>query len=110
MAGVSRWSPALTPSFAAVGPEGEAWILRTISIPEVTRPKTANPWPSAFRRPPKSISGWSPMQIEKLDVAESGVLRAIERDPFRCFNPVSLVRSSGIGPNDFPRAEELSCA
>ena len=32
------------------------------------------------------------------DVAESGVFRGIEWDPSRCCNPVSLVRSSIIGP------------
>lgn len=43
MGGVKRWSPALTPSLAPEGPVGEAWILRTISIPDVTWPKTAKP-------------------------------------------------------------------
>ena len=108
MGGVRRWSPALTPSLAPEGPEGEAWILRTVSIPEVTRPNTAKPWPSGFLWPPKSISGWSPMHIENPDVAESGEFLGIESAPSTCFKPVSLVRSSGIGPNDFPRNTRLT--
>ncbi len=60
-----------------------AWILRTMSIPFVTRPNAANPWPSALRLPPKSSSGWAPMQMKKSDVALSGPPRAMESVPSR---------------------------
>ena len=39
------------------GDEGAAWIFRTTSIPEITRPNAAKPWPSGLRLPPKSSDG-----------------------------------------------------
>src|SRR3990170_4668399 len=68
-------------------------------MPAITRPKTANPCPSAFRAPPKSNDGWSPIMIENEACAESGPPRAIESAPSTCLSPVTLVRSSGIGEN-----------
>src|SRR4029079_15658139 len=80
-------------------PVGDAWIALTTSMPRMTRPKTANPWPSGLRRPPKSIVGCSQMAIENDAVAVSGPFLAIDTAPSRCFSPVSLVRSSGTGGN-----------
>ena len=37
--------------------EGAAWILRTTSMPDTTRPNAAKPWPSGLRAPPKSSDG-----------------------------------------------------
>ena len=45
------------------------------------------------RPPPKSSSGWSPMQMKNSEAAEPGVLRAIDTVPSRWLRPVSRVVS-----------------
>src|SRR5205085_11692823 len=77
--GVRRW-----PSVFA-----DWWMRRTTSMPLITRPNAAKPWPSGFLAPPKSSDGWSWMQMKKSDRAESAAVpRAIEIAPSTCFSPV----------------------
>ena len=92
--GVSFWASVLV---LRSDDDGACWILRTTSMPETTRPNAAKPWPSGLRWPPKSSDGWSLMQMNQPEVALSAVPRAIDTAPSTCFNPVTLVRSSGIG-------------
>ena len=82
--GVSFWASELV--LRSVD-DGACWILRTTSMPETTRPKAAKPWPSGFRRPPKSSDGWSLTQMNQPEVALSAVPRAIDTAPSTCFEP-----------------------
>jgi hypothetical protein len=49
-------------------------MARTTSSPLTIRPKAAKPCPSGFLLPPKSSSGWSPIQLKKSAVAVSGAV------------------------------------